>query len=175
MKIRHTQRNLASLRRRDGHTIDGRPGDCLRACVATILGIPDDLTVPHFVMASDWWTALRCWTIEQHGLDWAVAWRDPDYAGPATVGTVRPGMVTPAEWSWHHARKYAGGHALVAGHSPRGPYLHGVVGNLEGGVVWDPHPSRAGLLDVVDIKVPVAPLALTGYGPARLALPAGAA
>ena len=39
---------------------------------------------------------------------------------------------------------------LVNGHSPRG-YLHSTVG-FGGQVVWDPHPSHAGLVDVTEIE-----------------------
>lgn len=39
---------------------------------------------------------------------------------------------------------------LVNGHSPRG-YLHSTVG-FGGEVVWDPHPSHAGLLDVTEVE-----------------------
>lgn len=39
---------------------------------------------------------------------------------------------------------------LVNGHSERG-FLHSTVG-FGGKVVWDPHPSHAGLVDVVEIE-----------------------
>jgi hypothetical protein len=39
---------------------------------------------------------------------------------------------------------------LVNGHSPRG-YLHSTVG-FGGQVVWDPHPSHAGLVDITEIE-----------------------
>ena len=39
---------------------------------------------------------------------------------------------------------------IVEGHSPRGG-LHGVLG-YGGKIIWDPHPSRAGLLDVTMVE-----------------------
>jgi hypothetical protein len=172
--VRHTQRHLASIRRRDGHTIDGTPGDCLRACVATVLGETDDLSLPHFAMASDYWRALRAWSVRHRGLDWACTFVDRDYAGAAVIGQVRPGDVTLSPWAAYWAGQ-GPGLAIVGGHSPRGAFLHAVVGNVHGEVLWDPHPSRAGLVDVVDVILPVPPLALAGYWPGQLELPAPSA
>lgn len=39
---------------------------------------------------------------------------------------------------------------IVGGHSVRGG-LHAVLG-YAGGVIWDPHPSRAGLIDVTEVE-----------------------
>jgi hypothetical protein len=172
--VRHTQRHVASLRRRDGHTIDGVPGDCFRAAVATVLGEPDDTAVPHFAMSSDYWRALRAWSVRHRGLDWACTFVDPAYVGVGHVGQVEPGAVEPGEWASYWAVQCSG-LTIVGGHSPRGDFLHAVVGDVRGNVVWDPHPSRAGLIDVVDVLLPVPLLARAGYPAATLALPAGAA
>lgn len=169
--IRHTQRHTASIRRRDGHTIDGTPGDCFRATVASILDEPDDLAVPHFVKGPNWWGRLRRWSVEHHGVDWRYAWDDPAYER-GRVGKIKPGYVDLPDWAYH-ASEVTGRMVVVSGHSPRGSFLHSVVGNVETGVVWDPHPSRAGLLDVTDVLVPVPGYWAIGYPPPVLALPAG--
>lgn len=43
-----TQTIFADPLRGDGHNADGEPGDCLRACVASILELPLS-AVPNFV------------------------------------------------------------------------------------------------------------------------------
>lgn len=103
---------------------DGHPaGDCMRACVATILELPLD-EVPHFVQYVEhpagtdphlWWWALLGFC-GAHG--WHVRYVDED---------------PPGGW------------CLIAGKSPRG-HQHVVVG-FDGAMVHDPHPSRAGVVE----------------------------
>lgn len=103
----------------------GHPaGDCLRACVATVLGLPPR-EVPHFVQYVDhpagtdpmlWWWAVVGFC-HHHG--WEITY--DDLSG-------RDG------WS------------LANGPSPRG-HQHVVVA-YDGEVVFDPHPSRHGLVTV---------------------------
>jgi hypothetical protein len=105
----------------------GHPaGDCLRACVATVLGLPLE-DVPHFVQyiehpagtdRSLWWWAMYGFC---RWYGWAVGYND-DPLDP------------PKGW------------ALADGKSPRG-HMHVVVA-YDGEVVFDPHPSRAGLTDI---------------------------
>lgn len=129
-------RNLASIRRRDGHTIDGVAGDCLKCCVATITHYPYD-DVPHFAQSREsWWSRMRLYA-RARGFDWG-AWDPADFAGVADQ--------FPA-----HAR------VILSGPSPRGPWWHCVVGNLDLELVHDPHPSRAGIESVGDVIAPVLP------------------
>jgi len=103
----------------------GHPaGDCLRACVASVLGLAME-DVPHFVQyiehpagtdKSLWWWALI-------GFCRAYGWH-VTYDGPAAPG----------------------GWALADGMSPRG-HMHVCVA-YAGEVVFDPHPSRGGLTKV---------------------------
>jgi hypothetical protein len=165
---RHTQRHVACPVRRDGHDPAGIPGDCTRAAIATLLGEPDDLAVPHSVLASEgrWWATMRLWTIERHGLDWQIAWQTPAAGSGAVTVELEP-------WGTYWAERARG--VLLSGRSPRGPFLHLCVGDLDGTVLWDPHPSRAGLLEVTAAYVPVDALLTLPWHPHRLALPAGVA
>ncbi len=105
-------------------TVFGAPnGDCLPACIASILELPL-AEVPHFG-AEDWFAALTAW-LAPRGLY-------PVCAGVA--GDWRP----------------AGLH-ILAGKSPRGAFLHAVVAR-GAEIVHDPHPSRAGLLSHADVTM----------------------
>lgn len=114
-----------------------RKGNCVAACVATLLGIPLD-RVPHFiefgiaygdsdnvqeVSAGHHWWAMMLGFLAGHGL-WVV---ELDKVTDAEVGEP----------------------VLVAGMSPRG-VVHQVI--YRSGRLWhDPHPSRAGVLDVREV------------------------
>ena len=105
-------------------TIFGAPeGNCLAACVATLLDLSID-DVPHFG-ADGWAEQLTRW-LRPRGL----------YALHFSL---------PSDW---HPR----GLYILAGQSPRGDFLHAVVAR-GGDVIHDPHPSRAGLLSHVDATV----------------------
>lgn len=109
----------------------GRTGDCLRASVATLLQI-DPVRVPHFSEFADWMGAVRCWRD-----DLAFRFR----IRPETKLFPVEGVV--GEW------------VVGCGRSPRG-HLHAVVlSAVDGSLVHDPHPSRAGLIG------PVGPIILT--------------
>lgn len=107
-----------SMRFIDQRHFDGDPvpGDCVRACIATILGLELD-DVPHFVQLYD------CeWAAEMQ--DWCEA----------------RGVV--AEWrsGWHPTKEPA----MLSGPSPR-TGRHAVV-MQHGEIIHDPHPSRLGLV-----------------------------
>ena len=97
------------------------PGDCVRASVASLLDL-DPVKVPHFTCQDD----VRVWHY-------------------ALIGFA-------AEHGYRIDRRAAGEDeplpefGLVIGQSPRG-VSHAVVA-VGGKVVWDPHPSRDGLVDV---------------------------
>lgn len=103
----------------------GERGDCFRACVASILELPSD-EVPHFVqLAED----------TGNDLDWAtmfVAWCSSRGVDFYSI----PGDRKPTGW------------AITSGPGGRGP-LHSVV-TFAGELRHDPHPSRAGLVSVLD-------------------------
>ncbi len=110
------------------------PGDCQRAALASILGLPYE-DVPHFCRYGDglespdkhiWWWALVgfCATLEP----------------PYDVMGLKPDQVPEPSESYDDLF----GCYMAIGKSPRGDYNHVVVAR-GGQIIWDPHPSRAGL------------------------------
>lgn len=101
----------------------GFPGDCIRASVASLLDM-DPAVVPHFVCADDvrvWGLALTAFAAE-HG--WSIERRLFD--------------------SEHDQLPDFG---IAIGTTTRPAASHAVV--VRGGeMVWDPHPSRDGLVEV---------------------------
>lgn len=93
-------------------------GNCMQACIASVLELDLD-DVPNFVDAqSGWWEQLTEWLGKRGLTPWHFSW-GPDWRP-------EPGM-------WH----------LIDGPSPRGEYLHVVVGR-GGDVVHDPYPGWTG-------------------------------
>jgi hypothetical protein len=130
-----TQRYTASLRRRDGHTIDGVPGDCFRTAIACLLGRDRD-DVPHFGLRLSWWEETRRWIRANDGRDlYYVDGEHPEHWDLIPGGVGDDALV------------------LIGGPSPRGPFKHVCVGRRDGSLVWDPHPSRDGLAQVVEFFV----------------------
>lgn len=103
-------------------------GDCFRTCVACILEIPDATHVPHFF--ENCFDDPHLW--QQSLNDWLFK------RGLAYIEISSPG----AEWfkSWGIDTYH-----IISGYSTRG-FGHAVVGR-NGKIVWDPHPSRNGLID----------------------------
>lgn len=97
-------------------------GDCVRASYASLLEIPIK-DIPHFDPRGDQTASERRW-LRQRGLDLVIV--------PIVEGQPTPEVPDDV----YH---------LVSGWSPRHPsHGHRVVGK-GGAIVWDPHPSRAGL------------------------------
>jgi hypothetical protein len=109
----------------DQREVDAEVGDCLKCCVASILELPYE-TVPHFVKADRWYGVP--WF---HGL-----W---DFLKPMGLDAH---CFNGENWSETDPE-----FAIVTGKSPRfkGIY-HAVVYQRGKGLVFDPHPSRAGIL-----------------------------
>lgn len=117
---------------------EGSIGDCLRACVATVLDFEREY-VPHFVVvgikAGDkdreedpgmkWWEALVKW-LALHGLE---CWWIED--------------LELVEYSKLN-------HLLVSGKAerPNGIFQHVCVAELDGHIVHDPNPARSKLISV---------------------------
>lgn len=113
------------------------PGDCWRACLASLLEVPL-AEVPHFIHlypeeGSRWWYESVAW-VEQQRPGWTlVAWARP----------------------LPHWRHYFNGEALAAcpdrviltGPSPRGAWNHSVLVDVRTGVLeHDPFPGGGGVL-----------------------------
>ncbi len=114
-----------------------RKGNCVAACVATLLEVPLH-EVPHFL---------------EHG----ITWGDADETGAASTGNAWWAMLLgylAGRGLWVEElpdldSALPGERVLIAGMSPRG-VLHQVI--YADGRLWhDPHPSRAGVLDVREV------------------------
>jgi hypothetical protein len=115
--------------------VDQKPNGCWAACIATLTGIPLDEfpDVPIEAREEAWW--------DEHG----TRLRNDITAVIRKHGWRK-------ESTWQDTPK---GWAMAYGTSPRG-YEHAVV--VHDGKLWhDPHPSRAGLLDITqyEILVPI--------------------
>ncbi len=97
----------------------GERGDCLSATMASLFGL-QLAEVPVFMEQDDWWGALQAWLRLQGYQAIQFEW------GPWVEDVV-------------------GALVEVVGKSPRG-HDHSVVWRLGEGMVWDPHPSREGLV-----------------------------
>ena len=96
---------------------NGDVGDCLRACVASILDL-DPEAVPHFVTKHHWFQALRSFG-KQRQLE---------------IFSILDPQLVPANQ-----------YTIATGSSPRNPERDHSVVWYQGKVFHDPHPSRAGL------------------------------
>ena len=138
--------------REDGHTAAGLPGNCLQAAVASLLEVDLD-QVPHFALYRDWFAAMRRWARDTREGDFT-------YFSFPVEDRYAAGWQRVTEWGREH-----GSHILLSGPSPRGPFWHVVVGDVDLQITHDPHPSRAGLVEVRDAIVYCTP-----YDPAPITL-----
>ena len=116
---------------------DPRLGNCVAACIATLTHTPLN-KVPHFI---------------EHG----IAYGDSKDPGAVSTGLHWWAMTLgflAAKGLWVYELDELddaeqGEYLLVAGMSPRG-VMHQVI--YQNGELWhDPHPSRAGVLDVREV------------------------
>lgn len=110
-------------------------GNCTSACFASLLDVPIEL-VPHFGSDAAWCERLRQW-LRPQGYD-AMFWLIE--AGP-------PWQSVAGTWRFVSDTYVPEGYYILGGQSPRGP--HAVVAKGHE-IVFDPHPSRAGLLSIED-------------------------
>lgn len=127
------QRILADPERGDGHDAAGNPGDCMRTAVANLLGLSYE-DVPHFAQHVGWWDYMRRWARARGGDFACVLVED---------GAIRHHFVDPT-----FSMPVVG-----CGPSPRGPFWHVALVNLDLDLVHDPHPSGAGLVEVTEVFV----------------------
>lgn len=120
---------------------DAVPGDCWRACLASLLEVPI-VEVPHFV---------ALYPDEDDGLTQTLGpqwWR----ASIEWIGEVRPGW-TLAAWDvpdpWHPVYPEPGDapdRVILSGQSNRGDWLHAVlVWDADGTLAHDPLPGGSGV------------------------------
>jgi hypothetical protein len=104
-----------------GETAPGR-GNCLAACVASILECPL-ADVPNFALERDCWSALQTWLVRQGLMAIRLTMPEASFPLPRTF-------------------------CILTGDSPRRPVYHAVVGEWEQcawRIVHDPHPQGGGL------------------------------
>lgn len=97
----------------------GKDGNCLAACLATLLRLDID-EVPGFFSddSGTWREKMGAWLVERGWGHLCIAGPPPEMLGPAL--------------------------SIVSGKSPRGDWLHATVWRGRE-LLHDPHPSRAGL------------------------------
>ena len=115
-------------------TAEGTPGDCMTACIATLLDLPYDV-VPFFSKIQqetgvNWFQTLTEF-LEDQGYEFKGSY----YNGPwDELAAISEGV---------------GGFYVAEGPSPRGPQVKGghcIVVHGDGSIAHDPHPSREGLV-----------------------------
>lgn len=107
-------------------------GDCLRACIASILEL-DDKKIMNFGQYNDsrlFWFKVNSWTRE-----------NLDY------------LFLPIILSTPHSRLIENLYYISVGETSRGTQNHAVVA-INGKTIHDPHPSREGLLKEEYIVIP---------------------
>lgn len=107
---------------------EGHYGDCWRTCIACLLDLKPD-EVPHFALqGKNYFESTQSWLHERGMALYEYAYRD-DFLMQGIKGCFH----------------------ILSGPSPRDPVnvRHSVIG-LDGQVVWDPHPTQAGLHDAND-------------------------
>lgn len=138
-------------------------GDCWRTAIASILDM-DAADVPHFVdiqlrhldgngeLTDDAWSVdslTRAW-LEDRGLGYkGFVFGDPEE--PST-------MRLPLAWDELQWFQQSIGttlrYVVFCGKSPRGDWMHAVVGDMSTGeIASDPHPSDDGLADLQQVWI----------------------
>jgi hypothetical protein len=113
-----------------------RPGNCLSACVATYLG-RDLRDVPHFIEVGSALYANEVGSGEDRVAWWAMLVGFMAAVGLAPVQLVSPDDAEPGEV------------VFAAGPSERGVFHQTLY--RDGTLLHDPHPSRAGLVEVREV------------------------
>lgn len=106
----------------------GERGDCLKCCLATLLGLGYD-DVPHFASMGDmWWIEMTNWLAAK---GWRIgnAWFTPSDEDPAKLSGYTQGLWVAGVKS-RRTR-------------PDGSHISHMVVMHDAEVIWDPHPARA--------------------------------
>ena len=99
-------------------------GNCFAACIACLFPVEIE-DVPDFYQQAQslWWDAFCLWMCEHFNVEPVITGHYESIPDPSTP-------------------------YLIGGKAERG-LMHSVIGR-NGKVIWDPHPSRAGLIDQQD-------------------------
>lgn len=120
------------------------PGDCYAACLATLLGCSiEEVPRPEMDERVSW---IRYWPriadfLHSRGvhllhLPGTGDWNENNADGGTPIAKI---------WTTSQFWECAPVYAIASGKSPRGPFDHSVVVDVNRGIVHDPHPSRAGI------------------------------
>lgn len=112
----------------------GQRGNCFSACIAALLNLPLQL-VPNFYDTDE--TSEQQWAVIQHWLA-GRGWFSINYDYAQLWDWKRDGQLEIA----------VGSLGIISGFSPRGPWLHAVIGQITADgwrLIHDPHPSKAGI------------------------------
>jgi len=119
-------------------------GNCLSACIASILELKIE-EVPVFI-SSDWWNDLQKW-LQSKGY-FAIDIEAKNKEGYCNFYEVPKGL-----------------YVILTGDSPRGDFLHCVVGIIDydnnkmiANYIHDPHPDNSFLKNIQRIKFIVKPI-----------------
>lgn len=111
-------------------------GDCVRACIATILQI-DPATLPHPIAGNGAWSSRFHRDLRTRG--WVV--RTTDYHADDAPAR----KINDASWAGYEVPMLV----MACGPTVRSKTLHAVVWDrAEVRMIHDPHPSREGLLQI---------------------------
>lgn len=115
----------------------GTYGDCARACVCTLLQV-DPSHVPHSIGKDGRWNPqFFYWLLQQGYVMRTAPYTSSAFRDPDLVSSYNPALSIPR-------------FGLGVGMSPRN-IRHAVVWDrLEDRMIHDPHPSRSGLLSLLD-------------------------
>ena len=113
-------------------TAEGEKGNCMTACVASLLDLPIE-KVPYFFDFPDFWDAVFAFLYEQ---------------GCEYNGCLRPDADGSIGWD---GAPGIDGYFIVAGPSPRWPGARHAVIYKDGRMIHDPHPDGTGILYVEEV------------------------
>lgn len=118
-------------------------GNCLRTCIACILEIDPD-EIPTLEDMGEKWFEAFYYFLQERGYE---------FDGTLYLNKNNEYGKDAAEAELERFKKYIGvdGYIIVGGKSPRTYVTRGhAVVYKNGEFFWDPHPSRAGLLEIED-------------------------
>lgn len=127
----------------DQRVIDPGVGDCMTACIASLLDLPYE-AVPRF---------REIQNLGEEGW-WTIYWRFLKKEGYDFVGTFSNSGDPIIDFSELSQRcKGVNGFYMAVGPSPRYNCSHAIIIDAQGHCAHDPHPSRLGLpvIDHVDM------------------------
>lgn len=135
-------RDWASIPKQTFLVEDGKIGDCWRCCIAAVLGLPAE-DVPHFLQGDDGEYNPCCDADTQRWLNG----RGYVLTYAYSQGRTQRALGFPC-----YSKECPSVALIAAGPTPRSRGLgkHHAVVMLDGQIVYDPHPSEAGLTAIAE-------------------------